>query len=291
MIPCAILLHCHDLDDVQALVTATQFLDEHQIRRGRIGHIYTTGVRYRREEHETLPGVERVQTAEEAGAMGDGDCDDLAPWLAASRRVLEGVNARAKAVESPGIGYHVVVEYPDGRIEDPSARLGMLDGTIAGQKADRKARLRRLSGQLLSRATDLAKQAAAANPYTAAGRALIAQARNHLARAKGAAAAADELEANGDEGDDEGDDEGAAVSGRRGKARRHARHAKRHGGSGGGGEGGGASGAPGDGSGAPDEDDGYDEPSAPSQAPRRPQDGPPSVSIEVALRAVDDEEG
>ena len=50
-----------------------------------------------------------------------GDCDDLAPWLAAERIIGKGGprdrKARAVAVSSPGIGWHVVVRRGDGRIE------------------------------------------------------------------------------------------------------------------------------------------------------------------------------
>jgi hypothetical protein len=62
---------------------------------------------------------------------GWGDCDDLAPWLAAQLR-MEGEVARAIAVKSGSQRYHAVVEREDGQILDPSRWAGM--GSHGGGK-------------------------------------------------------------------------------------------------------------------------------------------------------------
>lgn len=156
-IPCAVLAYGHDLEDVQAIIDAATMIARHQIGRGRVPPLYRSGVVYRREEHRTLPGVERVNSPEETFAMGGGDCDDLAPWRAAELQ-LQGENARARVVQSPGIGYHVVVVRGDGSIEDPSARLGMREVSMGATQ--QRSRARRLAGSMLDRARDITRQAA-----------------------------------------------------------------------------------------------------------------------------------
>jgi hypothetical protein len=188
-IPCAVLAYAHDLDDVQAVIDAAFLLALHQLRRGRAPHLYESGVRYRREEHATLPGVERVQTPEETYAMGYGDCDDLAPWLAASRVVFDGRDdARPRAIESPGVGYHVVVRYGDGSIEDPSARLGMLRPEVgdAGEtEAEVKVqRRRRRVRAFFRRAEALSKAAERTVPGSRARAALLEEAAKAARRAR-----------------------------------------------------------------------------------------------------------
>lgn len=116
-------------------------LDELTLRHNpRIPRLYESGVRYARESRLALEGRDvagvdpRSGTVEERFnhlsrvlEVGAGDCDDLACWLAAERRVRDGIHARAVPVQA-GRGYHVIVAHPDGRIEDPSAELGMLGG-------------------------------------------------------------------------------------------------------------------------------------------------------------------
>ncbi len=60
---------------------------------------------------------------------GHGDCEDLACWRAAELRHA-GIPCRPyikwrQSKEGRGMIYHVVVWWPDGRIEDPSLALGM----------------------------------------------------------------------------------------------------------------------------------------------------------------------
>jgi hypothetical protein len=172
MLPCAILGYAHDKRDVQAVCDAATLLGEHQLRRGYAPMLWDSPAVYRREEQRTLPGVERIQLPEETHAMGYGDCDDLAPWGAASMR-LSGIPARAYVVESPGIGYHVAVLYRgrDGerRVWDPSAERGMLE---VGAHGSRLANMKRKASAALRRAEQIAVQLESMNPSSSAYRAL-----------------------------------------------------------------------------------------------------------------------
>lgn len=103
----------------------------------RLPKLYKSGVRYKRDRCKgnmrSVDGAcERFLSPTQLLKEGRGDCDDLAPYLAA-QRILEGDRkARARAIPSPGVGWHVVVIRGDGRKEDPSRRLGM------GKKRKRK---------------------------------------------------------------------------------------------------------------------------------------------------------
>ena len=74
------------------------------------------------EEWQTIPWVI---------FRGYGDCEDLGAWRAAELRQRFGIHALPyiKVRRMPN-GYwraHVVVQLPGGKIEDPSAKLGMYD--------------------------------------------------------------------------------------------------------------------------------------------------------------------
>lgn len=82
--------------------------------------LYTAGVRYQRERR----GVEGWFLPPQIFSRGQGDCEDLATWRAAELQ-LRGVRARAIVYRAkPGL-WHVVVQLPGGKREDPSKRLGM----------------------------------------------------------------------------------------------------------------------------------------------------------------------
>lgn len=94
--------------------------------------LYRSGVKYKRDPKrgrafcEANRGAcEPFKSPLEVMRVGHADCDDLAPWLAA-QRILEGdKRARARAIDAPGVGYHVIVKRGDGSTEDPSKKLGM----------------------------------------------------------------------------------------------------------------------------------------------------------------------
>jgi hypothetical protein len=196
-LPFAILGMAHDKADIQAAIDASTFICERQIREGRAPLWWNDNARYAREEHATLPGVERIQTAEELHAMGRGDCDDHAPSLAASLRV-SGFRARAVVVEAPNIGYHVIVVARDRngrrRVIDPSARRGMLEREEVGAMSRRRrGKLR----AMVARAAQLARQASDFAPGSRAARTLLEEARRLTRNA------ASELEQDDEGSDDE----------------------------------------------------------------------------------------
>ncbi|MGL4444976.1 MAG: hypothetical protein ACRCU1_15225 [Alsobacter sp.] len=105
--------------------------------------LYASGVRYQRQP----PGGERWQTVAETLERGTGDCDQLVVWRVAELRERDGeTGARPIVVKTrrPGL-FHALVRRGDGRLEDPSRRLGMRSvtdngrsETMAGQEARAK---------------------------------------------------------------------------------------------------------------------------------------------------------
>jgi hypothetical protein len=80
------------------------------------------GVRWQPEP----PGAERFDHAATVTRRGWGDCDDLAPWQAASLRFSgEDPGARATVYPSGPGRWHAVVRRSDGSIDDPSIDAGM----------------------------------------------------------------------------------------------------------------------------------------------------------------------
>ncbi|HEX3063385.1 MAG TPA: hypothetical protein VHP55_11945, partial [Usitatibacter sp.] len=72
------------------------------------------------------PGAERFDHAKKVLQRGWGDCDDLAPWRAASLRATgEDRGAEARVYKSGPGRWHAIVQRSDGRLEDPSLEAGM----------------------------------------------------------------------------------------------------------------------------------------------------------------------
>lgn len=87
------------------------------------------GVRWKPEP----PGDEHFDLAPTVLKRGWGDCDDLAPWHAATLRA-DGRDPAARAVvlRSGPKRWHAVVQRSDGRIDDPSRAAGM--GAVGGDE-------------------------------------------------------------------------------------------------------------------------------------------------------------
>ncbi len=119
-----------DINFALALATAIA-VREMRNNPGRIPWLYKSGIRYRRDICKA-PGVdgacERFLSPLQLLKERFGDCDDIAPYRAAELIVRRGEKARARAVRSPGVGWHVIVRRGDGTKEDPSKRLGMGKG-------------------------------------------------------------------------------------------------------------------------------------------------------------------
>lgn len=108
------------------LLQALTAVDEEYLRRHpEAPMLYQSGVRYMEEP----PGQEDWQDIPTCLKMRAGDCEDLACWRVAELRVRHGIKAQPtftyKVRENGGYLYHIQVQLPDGRKEDPSRVLGM----------------------------------------------------------------------------------------------------------------------------------------------------------------------
>jgi len=107
-----------------ALEAATR-LAQHDIRAGRIPPIEEAiqqGVVWKPEP----PGDESFDNPTTVLERGDGDCDDLAPWLCAEMRET-GFDGGASAIAIPSghRQWHAIVRGSDGEVYDPSVWAGM----------------------------------------------------------------------------------------------------------------------------------------------------------------------
>lgn len=91
------------------------------LQRGNFPRLYKSGVRYRREP----PGRECWLTVPEVLTKRFGDCEDLASWLCAERKVRDGLRCRVVVKRTGRKKFHALVQYADGSYEDPSRVLGM----------------------------------------------------------------------------------------------------------------------------------------------------------------------
>lgn len=110
--------------DIAPALAALTGLNMEIMRRSPLPALYAAGVRYQREPR--LPdGTTREEwlTAPIVVMRKVADCEDLGCYRAAELR-LQGIEAHAR-VKRSSVGYHIIVEYPDGTIEDPSRKLGM----------------------------------------------------------------------------------------------------------------------------------------------------------------------
>lgn len=89
--------------------------------------LYASGVRY---QDEPI-GAEFWRDIPTVLRYGEGDCEDLACWLIAEKRVRFGLPARPiilpQLKPNGRYLYHIKVASPDvpGGVDDPSRRLGM----------------------------------------------------------------------------------------------------------------------------------------------------------------------
>ena len=108
------------------LLTALTRIDvRYLLRHPETPLLYQSNVRY----EEEPPGQEDWQDIPTCLRMGTADCEDLAAWCAAEYQVRFAVPAKAfykSFTKSDGsVLYHIMVQHPDGRVEDPSRALGM----------------------------------------------------------------------------------------------------------------------------------------------------------------------
>lgn len=118
--------HVHP-DVLDAMLEAVTRTNERLIRSGQVptaDEAIAAGVRWKPEP----PGDEHFDHAGRVIQRGWGDCDDLAPYKAATLRV-KGIDpeARATVVKTGPKRWHAIVERSDGSIDDPSADAGMYE--------------------------------------------------------------------------------------------------------------------------------------------------------------------
>ena len=133
---------------LEAALEATTLANEQAILRGEVPPLedaIASGVRWRPEpftdgEHFDLAGL--------VVARKFGDCDDLAPYLAAQMRATgEDPGARPRVYKSGPDRWHVVTETSSGEILDPSRWAGMgrksaaVSGGVSGMIARPFARI------------------------------------------------------------------------------------------------------------------------------------------------------
>lgn len=100
--------------------------------------LYQSGVIYKPEKHRVTHGGVILEYGEDWQSIpwvihnGRGDCEDLGAWLVAEYwtkgiRALPHIAIKRLADDGGKAVWraHVQVRLPDGRIEDPSAKLGM----------------------------------------------------------------------------------------------------------------------------------------------------------------------
>src|SRR5258706_3949910 len=107
-----------------ALESVTR-LNESLIQRGEVP-TFTQGLHHGVKWKPEPPGQEHFDHAGVVMKRKWGDCDDLAPWQAATlRHSGEDPGAFAVAQRSGPKRWHAVVQRSDGSIDDPSKRAGM----------------------------------------------------------------------------------------------------------------------------------------------------------------------
>lgn len=107
-----------DRQVLEALVEGVTAANYVLLSRTAYPRLYASGVRYQREPDERWLLVPQIIE------RGWDDCEGLASWRAAEYR-LAGIPAVVRLVPGRAARWHAVVGLPDGRIEDPSRRLGM----------------------------------------------------------------------------------------------------------------------------------------------------------------------
>lgn len=139
----ALVVHCNGKDpsELEFLLEALTSLNCFYLTaHPRLPRLYESGVVYAVEpthQQSVASSEERIASIPEVLRLGWGDCDDLVCWLAAERRVRDGLPAKPllvlEGVSPDGShNWHCVVGYPNGATEDPSEVLGMGRNQLQG---------------------------------------------------------------------------------------------------------------------------------------------------------------
>lgn len=113
---------------LDAALESVTLLNEQMLEAGEIP-TFERGLRHGVKWRPEPPGDEHFDSADRVMRRKAGDCDDLAPWHAASlRHSGEDPGALAVVRRSGPKRWHAVVQRSDGSIDDPSLRAGMKAG-------------------------------------------------------------------------------------------------------------------------------------------------------------------
>ena len=109
-----------------AALEATTLANAESIRRGEVPTLSSALSRGLKWRPEPFIDGEHFDLAHQVVGRGWGDCDDLAPWLAAELRATgQDEGARPRIYSTGKDRFHAVVETSDGEILDPSRWAGM----------------------------------------------------------------------------------------------------------------------------------------------------------------------
>lgn len=112
-------------DVLNAALESVTRLNESMLAKNEVP-TFERGLRHGIQWKPEPPGQEHFDHAKTVLARRWGDCDDLAPWHAASlRHTGEDPGAQAIVKRSGPHTWHAVVQRSDGAIDDPSKRAGM----------------------------------------------------------------------------------------------------------------------------------------------------------------------
>lgn len=115
-----------DAPVLNSALEAVTRLNEEMIRSGEVPTFEEALKKYGIKWKPEPPGAEHFDHAQTVMRRRWGDCDDLAPWQAASLRVTnEDPNAKAEVYKSGNKRWHAIVSRGDGSTDDPSKRAGM----------------------------------------------------------------------------------------------------------------------------------------------------------------------
>lgn len=114
---------------LKALTAVDLHILRYHAARGRpIPPLYQSGVFYQPEPEGQEDWNDILTCLSELRQGRGSDCEDLACWLSAEYQ-FRGIPAHPifvwRRMPDGGTLYHIQVMLPDGRIEDPSKRLGM----------------------------------------------------------------------------------------------------------------------------------------------------------------------
>lgn len=151
-----------------------QLLRQHAAAGHPVPELYAAGVHWQ-PDREKGRVVETWDTIDVVRKRGYGDCEDLAAWRAAELRWRQGVPARAvvRRSNTPGVAWHAVVELPDGKILDPSVRLGMRQWQAAHRPPVAGDGVQGVPGRARAQAQKRARRAAAGRRATGDELALV----------------------------------------------------------------------------------------------------------------------